>query len=595
MAEYVGTAFAAVQFADQCIKYGQKLVRRIQSYRHAEDEVRGLMVTIEHNWMKTEAQIKFLRNIANKLEPHFRDVQARVLSELEGKLKTATLLMDQLIVQEKEERKKKEAGKKIDIPALSKALETMAPRKKVKYAFEKNSLESIRDDLEAWQRRFDPSWMLTMRIADSVVDQQLDQEESKPQQTKFIMAAKGVRDAARESTTAPIRAEGSIFKPASILSSDETPIEFSPVLLGQLDGSQETVLIDTMVCNPIADMDQTMRDVRKLANILSKVDPAEFGLLNCSGVVKSAQIPSREPLRSAINLTKPWEPPTFKFLFPIPTSLSTPQSLRALLIESNPSYPLNGRLDLAKQLTNSVLFIHSSQFVHKNIRPETTIIFGKEENAGTRVLGNLYLVGFEKLRPAEGMTYRTSDGDWHRDIYRHPSRQGTQPEERYQMQHDIYSLGVVLLELGLWKSFITYSSSGTISDGAFLEADGSKKMSESEQAIPVQPDFIAEHSFEKNTLKRATAIKDHLISVASQELPAKMGQKYADIVLLCLRCLDKQPLSIQDNEDEMGREEWVENEEEEEGEFGDVYDEDGIVVGVKYIEKVLLKMQGISV
>ncbi len=27
----------------------------------------------------------------------------------------------------------------------------------------------------------------------------------------------------------------------------------------------------------------------------------------------------------------------------------------------------------------------------------------------------------------------------------------------YQMQHDIYSLGVVLLEIGLWTSFVTYA------------------------------------------------------------------------------------------------------------------------------------------
>jgi hypothetical protein len=36
--------------------------------------------------------------------------------------------------------------------AMTKALEKMAPRKKVRYAFKKESLEAIRDDLENWQR-----------------------------------------------------------------------------------------------------------------------------------------------------------------------------------------------------------------------------------------------------------------------------------------------------------------------------------------------------------------------------------------------------------------------------------------------------------
>lgn len=364
--------------------------------------------------MKTEAQINFLKKISKTLDPCFRDVQARVLSELEGKLKTATLTMDQLIVHEKEGKRGKEED--IDFRALTKALGTIAPRKKVNYAFKKESMESIRDDLESWQRRFDPSWMLTMRIADSLVDQQLDQEEKKPQQTEFIMAAKGVRDAARESTSPPPYTDGSIFKPATILNSNETSIDFSSALLCQLQRSGENVLVDTMVCNSVADVNRTTRDVRKLARTLAKVEPSTFGLLACAGVVKSTETGPTEQPSSTIYSGKSQNRATFKFLFTIPTSLSSPKSLRALLIESSPWYPLNSRLDLAKQLTNSVLFIHNSQFVHKNIRPETTIIFEKEGKAGRRVLGNLFLVGFEKFRPAEGMTYLTSDGNWQRDL-----------------------------------------------------------------------------------------------------------------------------------------------------------------------------------
>jgi hypothetical protein len=388
-------------------------VRRCQNYRHAEAEARELMISIEHNWMKTEAQINFLKKIAKTLDPCYCDVQSRVLSELEGKLKTATLTMDQLVMHEKEKKKEKE--KDLDIHAVTKALEKMAPRKKVKYAFQKESLESIRDDLESWQRRFDPSWMLIMRIADSLIDEQLDQEEKKPQQTKFIMAAKGVRDAARKSTSTSVPMDGSIFKPATILTTDETPIPFSSALLCQLPDSKEHVLVDTMICNPIADMNRTVRDVCKLARILSKVDPSTFSLLACTGVVKSSTTTCTEQPFSGVHQGQSKEPPTFKFLFAIPTSLSSPKSLRALLIESNPWYPLNSRFDLAKQLTSSVLFIHSSQFVHKNIRPETTIIFEKRGKSGSD-LGGLFLVGFEKFRPAEGITYRTGDGIWQHDL-----------------------------------------------------------------------------------------------------------------------------------------------------------------------------------
>jgi hypothetical protein len=159
-----------------------------------------------------------------------------------------------------------------------------------------------------------------------------------------------------------------------------------------------------MICNPIADMTRTTKDVRKLARVLSKVDPTTFGLLACRGVVKASTEDPLAPMGQETN--------AFKFLFSIPPPLKSPKSLRTLLIESDATCPLNSRFDLAKQLTNSVLFVHNSQFVHKNIRPETIIVF---ENDAAR-MGSSFLVGFEKFRPAEGMTYRTSDGIWQHDL-----------------------------------------------------------------------------------------------------------------------------------------------------------------------------------
>ena len=376
--------------------------------------------------MKTEAQIEFLKKISKTLDPHFQDVQSRILSELEGKLKTATLRMDQLILTEKRERASSEDKEKVKdrglaILSTTKALERMAPRKKVRYAFEKESLEKIRDELESWQRRFDPSWMLTMRIADSLIDQQLNQEEMKPRQTEFIMAAKSVRDAARESSTTLVPAvDGSIFKAVSILIKEETPIEYSSAALSCLTDTEEPVLVDTMICNTSADSTRTTKDVRNLARILSNVDPSSFGLLNCRGVVKSSV---EDPYIPGQYLN------AFKFLFAIPPALRSPKSLRALLMEGNPSYPLNSRFDLAKQLTNSVLFVHSSQFVHKNIRPETIIVFEKEDKGGNS-LGGLFLVGFQKFRPSEGITARIGDGLWQHDLCKFVSSTISPPSPR---------------------------------------------------------------------------------------------------------------------------------------------------------------------
>lgn len=174
----------------------------------------------------------------------------------------------------------------------------------------------------------------------------------------------------------------------------------------------------------------------------------------------------------------------------------------------------------------------------------------------------------------------------------HPSRQGNFPEGSYRTRHDIYSLGVLLLELGLWESFITYSnlatSSSSLTTPDSSSENGTRKQAELDPTIPVLPSFVTKHASEKDFSKRATAIKAHLVSLASQKLPAKMGQKYADVVLSCLQCLDSPPNFARTEEGEEGNDStgW---------ESGDVYDVDGTVIDVEYTERILSKMQEIRV
>lgn len=155
------------------------------------------------------------------------------------------------------------------------------------------------------------------------------------------------------------------------------------------------------------------------------------------------------------------------------------------------------------------------------------------------------------------------------------------------MQHDIYSLGVVLLEIGLWESFISYSSLSTPSPSSSLSPSDDTKPESSSSLIdeenPIPPPFIANQKGEKDSRKRAAAIKTQLISLAVEKLPARMGKKYTDVVLLCLTCLDG---TSRGSVDEIKGSVF---------EDVDVLDEDGIVVGIKYIERILLKIQEIGV
>lgn len=107
-------------------------------------------------------------------------------------------------------------------------------------------------------------------------------------------------------------------------------------------------------------------------------------------------------------------------------------------------------------MATSVGHVHIFGFVHKSIRPESVLCFGHGPDDDD-TLASTVLVGFELFRRDMGWTHRLGDSSFDGNLYRHPSRQGMNPASGYIMQHDIYSLGVCLLEIGLWSSLVEYS------------------------------------------------------------------------------------------------------------------------------------------
>jgi len=50
---------------------------------------------------------------------------------------------------------------------------------------------------------------------------------------------------------------------------------------------------------------------------------------------------------------------------------------------------------------------------------------------------------------------------WPKRIYQHPERQDEYAEAAYEPRHDIYSLGVCMLEVLLWTPFVATCISGS--------------------------------------------------------------------------------------------------------------------------------------
>lgn len=116
--------------------------------------------------------------------------------------------------------------------------------------------------------------------------------------------------------------------------------------------------------------------------------------------------------------------------------------------ESHPS--LRQRVDLAVELATSVYFLHAVNWLHKGLRSQS-ILFATSESKAPITFTEPYISGFEYSRPDEGVLTTTSAPDeqeW--AIYAHPDYQGP-GRKTYRKTYDIYSLGIILLEIALWK------------------------------------------------------------------------------------------------------------------------------------------------
>ncbi|KAI1207427.1 prion-inhibition and propagation-domain-containing protein [Annulohypoxylon truncatum] len=142
----------------------------------------------------------------------------------------------------------------------------------------------------------------------------------------------------------------------------------------------------------------------------------------------------------------------FGIVFELPalTETSVPPSLYdRFQIVAKPS--LTTRLNIARKLVIGLEYIHAMKWLHKGLRSDNILFLAPSD----RDWLSFCLSGFDYSRPANPneMTELPSDNREH-DLYRHPDIQFDVPrdgEYGYKEKHDIYSLGVILMEIGLWQ------------------------------------------------------------------------------------------------------------------------------------------------
>ncbi|KAF2848105.1 hypothetical protein T440DRAFT_429324 [Plenodomus tracheiphilus IPT5] len=193
------------------------------------------------------------------------------------------------------------------------------------------------------------------------------------------------------------------------------------------------------------------------------------------------------------------------FLFAVPKDTEGMPSSLLSVYENQAFRPsLGERFNLAKGLANSVSELHLVKWVHESIRSENILLLLRSgspdvsTSAPTRLdFSQPWVMGFEFSRPELDFSSGRSDNDVARNVYRHPERQ-KHPQKPFAKIHDIYALGVVLLEIGLWRPVLS------------LEKDSFKRVSD------------------------PRTIQNYLIKKAEKSLPFQMGDRYKDIVVRCL-------------------------------------------------------------
>jgi hypothetical protein len=499
--------------------------------KHASTQVSERSVRLDNNLVQFELQLNFFQRIQHVMENAHRDVYAQTLQVLQNKLETVVSLMRGLL--------KPLTVSEYAIPSPTYEV------KRWKYASQKGGLDEAIEELEEWQRLANQSWFLLLRIADTQVDQALATGggTSGPSTGRAISATTVIRAGLQgnNDSSQGTSVGGHVNLPASHLKGMTVqPVPFCDGIAvatkSHSDGSASRYILNYIQCETGKKPETLKRNVRDLVRKLQVDEPYTFGLLKCKGFVMESIAAG---LANHLSLT---------LIFKEPPAAHNPRSLRDLLLNTSSVTSTTRRLNIARDLARSVGYVHTFGFVHKNIRPESVLIY----DSGNKLGNSAFLVGFENFRRDEGWTQRQGDDVPDKNLYRHSTRQGFEPSEDYEMRHDVYSLGVCLLEIGLWGSFVEYDPTTAVHSISRLLVAPSAK---GKEVTLVTPRDEAKHRF---------------VVLAQLTLPGSMGDRYAEIVETCLTCLD--PGNI---------------------DFGDdkaFEDEDGIIVGARYIEKVLLRL-----
>lgn len=236
--------------------------------------------------------------------------------------------------------------------------------------------------------------------------------------------------------------------------------------------------------------------VKNLALLLAQPKDFSFRTLQCIGYLE--------------------EETRFVFLYRYPSSSEQdeektrqqPKSLVDLMREQShfTAVSVTTRLNIARELCKTLLTLHTSGWLHKDLRSENIVFFAKRDWLAPYITG----FSFSRQDSATEISEQPSS-EPQADIYRHPHALG-EPSASFQKHMDLYSLGLILVELGEWKAL-----KHIIKDCVDVRRPDSITVIPLDQIGSV-PKWLIRHILETGQIKY------------------RMGDVYAEVVHICLNC-----------------------------------------------------------
>ncbi|KAL8710937.1 MAG: hypothetical protein Q9220_004536 [cf. Caloplaca sp. 1 TL-2023] len=197
--------------------------------------------------------------------------------------------------------------------------------------------------------------------------------------------------------------------------------------------------------------ENTMRQVQRIAQQLALPKRTNFHILPCIGYI-------REEHEDRLGL-----------VFETTSQLSMTEPPIALrdVYSRKKRVPLGARMKVAHTLATIVESLHLVGWLHKEWKSSNVVFFANmsllgrsqesvQENAAASViLSNPWLFGFETSRHEDDDSDLKTDYSIENNAYRHPERWG-KPDIRFEKAHDVYALGVTLIEIAFWKSVMEF-------------------------------------------------------------------------------------------------------------------------------------------